>query len=211
MGKKSKNSPRSQVPRLVNDFFDEICRYSDHVASMKWDENMSYQLISKQPCVIMQTIHERQVPVSKLYSGFYIYASISFMSEDNKRKQEFSSLSMHFFDDKDLLFRAELANPKYHKEETGHPQPHWHLVGNRRKVPNSQHESFSEFVDSQQSFSDFVGDISEKPRYDYGRIHFTMDYINLEMTSFDDNSIREWIKQSLKTINEELVFISTKK
>jgi hypothetical protein len=202
----------SQVPRLVNDFQNEICHYSENVASMKWDEKSSYQLMSKPPYVTKTTVHDRLVPVVKLKNGFYIYASMSFATEGKSRKRELSNLSMHFFDESDLLFRAEVANPKFHREETGHPQPHWHIAGNRKKSIEKQQDSFMEFVgETELSFSSYVGDTNEEAKFDYSRLHLAMNYSNLELDTFDENSIRAWIKQCLKTVNDEFTFLSTKK
>lgn len=200
----------SPVPRLVNDFFSEIRLYSDFAASMKWDENSSYQLISKQPYETRTTVHERQVPVVRLKNGFFIYAAISYDTEAKSRKKELSSISMHFFDDASLLFRAELANPKFHKEEIGHPQPHWHLAGNNIKSVSSHQEGFMAFVEEDNSFTDFVGEETEEQKYDYSRLHFTMNYNHQILESFDDASVREWTRQCLKAVDSELTFLSTK-
>jgi len=211
MGRNRCTIPVPQVPRLVNDFINEICHYSDNVATMKWDEKGSFQLMSKPPYVTKVTTHDRSVPVVRLKSGFYIYASMSFESDIKSRKREFSNLSMHFFDDSNLLFRAEIANPKYHHEETGHPQPHWHIAGNRKKTVEKQQNSFMEFVkDTDYSFSDYVGDANEEDKFDCSRLHLAMNYCNLELVSFDETTIRTWVKQCLKTINDEFSFLSTK-
>ena len=211
MARNSTTSSVTQVPRLVNDLYCEICQYSENVASMKWDERNSFLLMSKPPYATKKTVHDRLVPVVRLKSGFYIYASISFDSEGKSRKREFSNLSMHFFDEKNLLFRAEIANPKFHREETGHPQPHWHIAGNRQKKVEKQQDSFEEFVkETDTSFTDFVGSTNDEEKFDYSRIHLAMNYSNLELESFDDSTIRSWIKQCLKTVNDEFAFISTK-
>lgn len=211
MGRNRNEISMSQVPRLVNDFLNEICHYSDNVASMKWDEKGAFQLISKPPYLTKLTIHDRLVPVVKLRNGFYIYASMSFDSDIKSRKRELSNLSMHFFDDSSLLFRAEITNPKFHHQEIGHPQPHWHVAGNRKKVVEKQQDSFKDFVeDSDISFSDFVDDANEEAKFDYSRLHLAMNYCNLDLLSFDESTIRTWIKQCLKTINDEFSFLSTK-
>ena len=201
---------RPLIPRLVNDFLSEICQYSDFVASMKWDENGSYQLISKLPYETRKTVHERHVPVVRLNNGFFIYAAISYDVEVKSRKKELSSISMHFFDDASLLFRAELANPKFHKEEIGHPQPHWHLAGTNIKSVNQHQEGFMAYVGANNSFADFVGEEMEEPKYDYSRLHFTMDYNHQLLESFDEASVREWTRQCLKAVDRELTFLSTK-
>lgn len=200
----------SSMPRLVNDFLSEISQYSDFVATMKWDENGSYQLISKQPYETRMTVHERQVPVVRLNNGFFIYAAISYDAEAKSRKKEMSSISMHFFDDASLLFRAELANPKFHKEEVGHPQPHWHIAGNNIKSATSHQEDFMAYVGANNSFVDFVSEETEKQKLDYSRLHFTMDYKHKILESFDDASVREWTMQCLKAVDSELTFLSTK-
>ena len=211
MAKNNNTITMSQVPRLVNDFLSEICHYSENVASMKWDEKCSYQLMSKPPYVTKTTVHDRLVPVVKLKSWFYIYASMSFATEGKSRKRELSNLSMHFFDESDLFLRAELANPKFHREETGHPQPHWHIAVNRKRAIEKQQDSFVEFVSEPDlSFSNYVGDTNEETKFDYSRLHLAMNYCNLVLDTFDEITIRAWIKQCLKTINDEFTFLSTK-
>lgn len=211
MGRSRNTISMPPVPHLVNDFMNEICRYSDNVASMKWDEKGSYQLISKPPYVTKVTTHDRLVPVVKLRSGFYIYASMSFDSGFKSRKHEFSDLSMHFFDDCSLLFRAEIANPKFHHQESWHPQPHWHIPGKRKEDVEKQQDSFKEFViDSDISFSDYVDGANEAVKFDYGRLHLAMNYCKLDLESFDDSTIRTWIKQCLKSINDEFSFLAAK-
>lgn len=159
--------------------------------------------------------HGHSVPIMRMKNGFYLYYSMTFIRE--KRNTVLKGLSLQFFDECRLLFRAEWDNNKFTKQnKKPHSQPHWHFdaKGEIKKVQPA--ETFDDFLRRPQFDESFTPCQEETRQVKLERLHLFMTLENdqLAYTSYkdltDDRILIQWLSQCLKQVDYELKFISDK-
>lgn len=157
--------------------------------------------------------HGQSLPILKMINGFFIYCSMTF--KKSKKKMVLKGISLQFFDENKLLFRAEWDNRDFLKIGSDtHSQPHWHLDAKIEMKKIQVPKTFSEY----QTLSRFENPSSiqnETKNIQMGRMHFFMslDTNKSEQASYidltDDKKLTQWLSQCLNLVDYELRFINT--
>lgn len=166
--------------------------------------------------------HEKKVFAIPLKNGIYTHFSISFSLENVSAKRilyYLNGVSLQFFADNNLLFRAEWDN----KEVTEHPQPHWHIEPNNllknRLLEKDTFSFFEEYLameECKEKESGFENQIKENSiknvPFKYENFHFAMaaswhtpaSVDNIELT--EENLIL-WLTNCLNRICHQFAYI----
>lgn len=157
------------------------------------------------------------VPILKMTNGFFFYCSMVF--REIKRKKILKGISLQFFDESKLLFRAEWDNKDFlNTGDAVHSQPHWHLDAKGEIKKDQVARTFSEFQTMRQFENASNTAQEETTHINIGRMHFFMSLDTnkkVEQAYYqdltDDKQLTQWLSQSLKSVDYELRFISKKK
>lgn len=147
--------------------------------------------------------HDKQVGVVLLKNSFFLNCTLSFQSLP-RGKKGLESISLQFFDSEHLLFRTE-----WHSNDLGkHPQPHWHF-DLEQEEESSAPSSFNDYVNQKTSAELFLMSSGTK-RFDLSRRHFYMSFSNgmirpLDFSN-DDKLLKDWLTETLRSIDSELRF-----
>lgn len=144
--------------------------------------------------------------VIELKNGYCLNCCLAYVF-NSQGNSSLYSVSMKFFDNYRILFRAEWQQ---NKGRVLHPQPHWHLDAQGIIVRETIPESFEEMIGEQESFESFTEDkYSDNEQItDLSRLHFYMCY-NAQNHFIDMNSgsnLINWIKETMRSIDEQLSF-----
>lgn len=159
--------------------------------------------------------HGQSVPILKMTNGFFIYCSMVF--REVKRKKVLKGISLQFYDESKLLFRAEWDNKDFlNDEDAVHSQPHWHLDAKGEIRKGQVASSFSEYQ-AMSRFENASNMTQEETKHiNMGRMHFFMslETNKVEQVYYqdltDDKRLTQWLSQCLKFVDYELRFVSTK-
>ena len=160
--------------------------------------------------------HGKEEPVVRLSCGFYMAFSIGY--KPTGKRTVFKTISLQFFDEEKLLFRAEWDNWEIKQDESSddedikqHPQPHWHLADNKpSKSEPKAVNSFTEHV-QQSSFSAFNKTEEKKTGYDYSRLHFFMrmdgSYSPYYYDLTNEADFKLWLRETMKYVDQEFRYL----
>lgn len=159
--------------------------------------------------------HGQSVPILKMTNGFFIYCSMVF--REVNRKKILKGISLQFFDESKLLFRAEWDNKDFlNIGDAVHSQPHWHLDAKGEIKKGQVARTFSEYQ-TMSRFDNTSNMTQEETKHiNMGRMHFFMslETNKVEQAYYqdltDDKRLTQWLSQCLKSVDYELRFISTK-
>ena len=158
--------------------------------------------------------HGKEVPVVLLNNGFCFYGSISYKHQP-KKDDLLEGISLQFFFEEKLLFRAELNRKKENtfNDDIEHPQPHWHfhILLERPYQKGNLKSDFNFFVQKETQFEQSI-----KKEVALSEMHFPMDFNNAYLGSMDfdqkwnEDKIKDWINMTTQSIMNELDFIKVK-
>lgn len=201
-----------------------INKYTKDEVEVAFDEVAPdiYFIQNKKPQTTFykQSTHKRIVPVVYLKNGFLFHWGIAFKkiySRMPKNGYIFKGVSMQFFNDNGLLFRAEWDNKELEENKLNHPQPHWHIeptiMFNDKEIDKEVKETFDE-LSNETDFFHYMNE-SEKECskiFNYEKFHFAMSAKWHENTTLcniplTEENLKKWLDKSLEGINEQLDYI----
>ncbi len=149
-----------------------------------------------------------------LNNGFCFYGSISYKHQP-KKDDLLEGISLQFFFEEKLLFRAELNRKEENafNDDIEHPQPHWHfhILLERPYQKGNPQSDFNIFVQKETQFEQSI-----KKEVALSEMHFPMDFNNAYLGSIDfdqkwnEDKIKDWINMTTQSIMKELDFIKVK-
>lgn len=158
------------------------------------------------PSYMIQSSHgQREKPVVLLNNHYLFQCDISFQPGKNKNTYIFVGISLQFYDDKGLLFRAEWDN----KKGLTHPQPHWHFGSKQLFQGRIISNSSKGFMES--SSSDFMLEYELPTPLDYERLHFAMcmDVVNKKNSiEYSDQSLKTWLELCMDLFDNQIKTLS---
>ena len=215
MVKSKKNKPKESIG---NQFINFIKPYTQNEVTLNVEQtfNMTHYYIDDGKGHKGNGVHGHSVPTVSLKNGFFLYAAVSFEHDHNPKDDIFEGITLQFFNENELLFRAELnrlTNKQVVDNPLPHPQPHWHFnvsLNTKRKETVIQGSDFVEFNKQANRFNNNI--LKQDTLSD---MHFTMNYDDAYLKEdFDKvwtkDKITYWIIKTLDTTFRELDFMKIK-
>lgn len=187
---------------IINLHTKNIVRFNRKADS--WGSFILYE--EDAPLVFVPSSHGNyEKPAVRLINHYLFQCDISFNTGKSKNSYVFAGISLQFYDNKGLLFRAEWDN----KSDLTHPQPHWHL-GNKQLFQDRENLKTSSdgFMDSSSSF---MPDIESPKPLDYERLHFAMcmDLVNMKQTiDYSESLLKLWLESCLLLFDNQIKALS---
>lgn len=205
-------STRTNDPKQVQLCLDIIRPYLKYEGVFIKNEtlNISYSLTyTKGNWNTRIGSHRQSVPIVELNNGFYLHCSISF--KEDKKKKILKGISLQFFDEHRLLFRAEWDNRDFLEDkDKPHAQPHWHFDAKGEIKKAQTAKTFTDF----QNVTQFDGLLplaqDEYRQIKLERLHLFMTLGESSKcdTSYEDltndSALRKWLSQCMKQVDYEL-------
>ena len=213
-----KESQNNYLPKFVQFCWDIIRPYLKYEGKFKKNETLeiAYSLTNTTGNWSTRIgSHGQSVPIVVLNNGFYLHCSISF--KEVKREKILKGISLQFFDEQRLLFRAEWDNRDFLEgKDKPHSQPHWHFdaKGEIKKVQTTK--TFTDFQNVSQFDGSLPLDQDEFRQIKLERLHLFMTLEDGQKcdTSYKDLTniieLKQWLSQCMKQVDYELKFISDK-
>lgn len=215
MGNKVKAVHNPKIVQLCLDIFRHYLQ-NDGVFNKDESSEEKYTLCDKSGNYeSRKNSHGLSVPVVKMKNGFFVYCSIGF--KNNNKQRVLQSISIQFYDQERILFRAEWDNKAFLREDQKpHPQPHWHLEGMGETQKQTEQSSFADYL-KQENFSSSSVPTKKNVQLNLSRLHFFMELTDnmqenpcyADLTN--EKILKRWLSHCLESINDELIFVSTKR
>ena len=168
-----RNSTERSIPKEAK-FCEEIINHHTK-NTVRFNRNAdsfgSFLLYEEDaPLVFVPSAHGNiEKPAVRLTNHYLFQCDISFNTGKSKNSYVFAGISLQYYDNKGLLFRAEWDN----KKDLIHPQPHWHFGSKQlfqeRGIEITPSDGFME-----SSSPDYMLDYESPTPLDYERLHFAM-------------------------------------
>lgn len=198
---KSNNNPKS-----ANFCLDIVKEFA--IGSIMWEEFRVHDglISSTLMCTDIRQTRSKEngggVNVVTLNNGFFLYMDMAF---EHNKKRSLQAISLHFYDETDLMLRADWSYKEYNRRM--HAQPHWHM-GSRMQSENVQQviaQTFTDFGGDFNSFQTEHEDVSK--RVDASRMHLFMAYDGNDCDSLDfqkEDVLKKWLLHTLKYMDVQL-------
>lgn len=188
---------------IINHHTKNAVRFSE-----KADSSGSFLLYEEDgPLVFVPSSHGNNEKHAVYLINHYLFqCDISFNPGKSKNTYVFAGISLQFYDNKGLLFRAEWDN----KNELIHPQPHWHF-GSKQLFQEREAEIASSNGFMENPSPNFM--LSPTP-LDYERLHFAMcmDIAkNKVSVEYSDQSLKSWLKLCMNLFDNQIEALSKQK
>lgn len=157
------------------------------------------------PFVSVPSSHGNIEKPAVLLSNHYLFqCDISFNTGKSKNSYVFDCISLQFYDNKGILFRAEWDT----KIDLTHPQPHWHF-GSKQLFQKREDEIAPSNGFEESPSPNFMLELPST--LDYERLHFAMcmDLVNNKVSaSYSDQSLKRWLELCMDLFDKQIKALS---
>lgn len=210
-----KAQKKTQTPQGLQACQDVLTQYvKDKTSRFVADDNglqyhySNYDITNNIPLNLqtrLNTHGKENIPVVEMRNGYYIYCNFKYVKD--VQKKILSEMALQFFDEQQLICRAEWADKK------GHPQPHWHLAVDKspdKVTIGKQPDNFFDEI-KEGNYSESLQSKQTMPSL-YERLHFYM----LGQQSANDELyvdfktpalLINWFKKTMSSFDKEYRYI----
>lgn len=193
-------------PKSANFCLDIVKKFA--IGSIMWEEFRVHDglISSTLMCTDIRQTRLKEnggsVNVVTLRNGFFLYMDMAF---EHNKKRSLQAISLHFYDETDLMLRADWSYQEYNRGT--HAQPHWHM-GPRVLRNDVQQDVVRTFADFGGNFNTFQAESENVSMgIDTSRMHLFMAYDGNDGDFLDfqnEDLLKKWLSHTLKYMDVQL-------
>ena len=172
--------------------------------SVKWNEFARYRdsiysaLICRTIPLTRKNENGEMVSVVPMKNGFFLHMKLVF---DYPKTSNLQSITMHFYDQEELLLRVDWSYKEYLLKK--HPQPHWHMHSKSSIITDNGVSTMS--YSNYNTFLTYHPKDIEEHIIDVNRLHLYMAYNKENQSCIDfreKNTLVQWLNYTMKYLDE---------